>query len=117
MRLDPTSSEARLWKLLRALNREGANFRRQAAVDNFVYDFADYSARVLIEQDGGVHAFPEAIMRDMKKTLHAKQNGFDLLRVTNDDVWKRPDWVFGQVRAFRAAPRPLPPPRKGEGES
>jgi very-short-patch-repair endonuclease len=117
MRLAPTSSEARLWKLLKHVNREGANFRRQAAVDNYVYDFGDYSARMLIELDGSAHRLENAILLDAKKNAHAKEQGFRLLRVTNNDVWGRPDWVVDQVRACRAAPYPPPPPRKGEGES
>jgi very-short-patch-repair endonuclease len=115
MRREPTSSEVRLWKLLREENRLGANFRRQVPVEGFVYDFGDYSARLLIELDGGVHSLQSAMLNDLKKDRLAEQNGFHLLRFKNNDIWSRPHWVRAQVRALHDAPHPLPPPRKGEG--
>jgi very-short-patch-repair endonuclease len=102
MRLEQTPSEARLWKMLRQLNADGAHFRRQAAVDTYVYDFGDYSARLLIELDGVAHRLEGAALLDAKKNAHAAAQGFRLLRLTNQDVWGRPDWVMRQVRAFRA---------------
>jgi very-short-patch-repair endonuclease len=115
MRREPTPAEKDLWRLLRTLNRESAHFRRQVAVDRFVFDFGDYSARLLIEVDGPIHDVDEVKDRDGVKRLHAEKNGFRLLKFTNDDVWERPEWVLDQVRVLHAAPHPQPPPRKGAG--
>jgi very-short-patch-repair endonuclease len=93
-----------------------ARFRRQVALREWVYDFGDFGARLLIELDGGIHELPGNALRDQKKSQAAEAAGFDLLRLTNDDVWTRPDWVLDQVRVYLKAPHPLPPPRKGEGE-
>lgn len=41
LRVEPTASELRLWKLLRVVNREGAHLRRQAHVGALVFDVAD----------------------------------------------------------------------------
>jgi very-short-patch-repair endonuclease len=128
-----TASEKRLWKLLRA--EENAHFRRQVVVDDYVFDFGDYSARLLIELDGAIHRLNDVKERDEAKEAHALRQGFRILRVANSDVWDRPDWVLDQVRARRDAPHPLrrsnrstgpicrpsaerssAPPRKGEGE-
>ncbi|MBT9444990.1 MAG: DUF559 domain-containing protein [Hyphomonadaceae bacterium] len=125
LRAEPTTSEARLWKALRALNREGANFRRQCALGRFVYDFGDYSARILIEVDGVVHELIDDVrLNDAKKDTDAMAMKFRLLRVSNRDVWGRLDHVVSQIRALRAAPHPdgyaVDPPRPngswGEGE-
>ena len=71
---------------------------------------------MLLELDGGIHELPENAVRDQRKTQAATAAGFDLLRLTNNDVWTRPDWVLDQVRIFLKAPHPLPPPREGAGE-
>ncbi|MBL8551878.1 MAG: DUF559 domain-containing protein [Hyphomonadaceae bacterium] len=109
-----TLSERKLWKLLRP--EKDAHYRKQIAVDGYVFDFGDYSARILIELDGSIHRLNNVELRDKEKEAYAKRHGFKLPRFTNDDVWTRPDWVLDQVRALRDAPHPLPPPRKGEGE-
>lgn len=121
LRRDPTPSEARLWKALRALNREAARFRRQPAVGPWVFDFADHSARLLIEVDGGVHErLPGVAARDARKSAWAEAQGYRLLRFSNDDVWGRLDAVISLVRSAISDPHPLPStlrvdPHKGEG--
>lgn len=109
-----TPSEKKLWRMLREL--PDAHFRKQVALGDFVYDFAEYRARLLIELDGGVHDWPDVALRDLTKAEAAKAAGFNLLRLNNDDVWSRPDWVLDQVRQALRIPHPLPPPHKGEGE-
>jgi very-short-patch-repair endonuclease len=117
MRKNPTPAEKEFWRLLKELNGEDARFRfrRQVAIDHFVFDFGDYSARLLIEVDGPIHEIEEIQMRDRVKAAHAEKCAFKLLRLTDVDVSHRPDWVIEQVRAWHAAPHPQPPPRKGAG--
>lgn len=117
LRREATPTEQRLWKALRQLNREGARFRRQIALDAWVFDFGDLSARLLIEVDGGVHErLADVIARDADKTAWAAVNHFHLLRFRNDDVWGDLDAVLTAIRSTMSAPHPLPPPRKGEGD-
>ena len=105
LRPAPTPSEARLWKLLRLLNRdEGAHWRRQAHVGPYVFDFAELASRRLIELDGGVHALPDQERRDAEKAADAAARGFALLRLANRDVWDHPDWTLDQIRAFQPPP-------------
>jgi len=83
----------------------------------YVYDFADFSARLLIELDGVVHdLIDEVAAADARKQEWAASQGFKLLRLRNSDVWGRPDWVGDEVRRARIAPHPLTPPHKGEGD-
>lgn len=114
LRRELTPSEKKLWRYLR--DEPDAHFRKQVAMGAFVFDFAEYGARLLIELDGGIHALPENALRDAKKSEAARAAGFKLLRLTNNDIWTRPDWVLDQVRIFLKAPHPLPPPHQGAGD-
>jgi very-short-patch-repair endonuclease len=104
MRNAPTPSEARLWKALRRLNREGARFRRQVSLDGRIFDFGDLTARRLIEVDGGVHLrLPEVAERDAEKSAWASANRFRLIRVSNDQVWGDLDAVVAIRIAIQEA--------------
>ena len=109
-----TPSEQKLWKLIR--NEPNTHFRKQVAIDQVVFDFAELSSRLLIELDGGIHDLHEVAERDEAKSTHAHSAGFKLLRLKNNDVWARPDWVLDRVRLLLHAPHPLPPPREGAGD-
>ncbi|MBN8608122.1 MAG: DUF559 domain-containing protein [Caulobacterales bacterium] len=114
-----TPSEKKFWLLLREI--EGARFRKQAAIGDYVFDFANYGARLLIEIDGSIHERDDVKASDKAKTIYAITQGFRVLRLANNDVWDRPAWVLAQVREALGAgasdrPPPLAPPRKGAGD-
>lgn len=113
-----TPSEKVLQKLLRTI--EGAHFRKQVALGDYVFDFGGYSARVLIEVDGSIHRLPDVQANDKSKTIFAATQGFRVLRFENNDVWDRPAWVEAKVREALDAdaldrPPPLTPPHEGAG--
>jgi very-short-patch-repair endonuclease len=112
-RKEMTPSEKVLWKLLRSIN--GYTFRRQPPLDDYVFDFGCYGARLLIEIDGSIHERADVQLNDKAKTIHAITQGFRVLRFTNNDVWDRPAWVIDQVRARLDAPPPPPPTPQGGG--
>ncbi|MGQ0534263.1 MAG: endonuclease domain-containing protein [Caulobacteraceae bacterium] len=115
LRKEMTPSEKELWRLLREI--PGAHFRKQVAVDNRVFDFAEYGARLLIELDGVVREEPEVATFDEIKQADAEAAGFRVLRFTNAEVSMRPEWVVEQVRACLNAPHPpAPAPQGGGGE-
>ncbi|MFZ2030888.1 MAG: DUF559 domain-containing protein [Vitreimonas sp.] len=119
LRKELTLSEKKLRDLLRTI--EGAHFRKEVAVDDYVFDFGWLSARLLVEIDGSIHERADVQANDKAKTIHAIANGFRVLRFANNDVWDRPAWVVAQVRdALNAClsdrPPPLTPPRKGAGD-
>lgn len=118
-RKDLTPSEKKLRDLLRTI--EAAHFRKEVAVDDYVFDFGWYSRRLLIEIDGSIHERADVQANDKAKTIHAIANGFRVLRFMNNDVWDRPAWVVAQVcDALDACapdrPPPLTPPREGAGD-
>ena len=113
LRKEMTPSEKELWKLLRSI--EGVTFRRQPAIGKYVFDFACYGARLLIELDGSIHRLPEVQANDKAKTIHAITQGFRVLRFKTEDVRDRPQWVIDQVRARLSAPHPPAPSPQGRG--
>jgi very-short-patch-repair endonuclease len=50
-----TPEEVKLWVNLKVLNKQGYNFRRQAPVDGYILDFAEFTQRLIIEIDGVIH--------------------------------------------------------------
>lgn len=108
-----TPSETELWKLLRSI--DGHTFRRQPAIGDYVFDFACFGARLLIEIDGSIHERADVQANDKAKTVYAATQGFRVLRLQNNDVWDRPAWVVAHVRACLEAPHPPAPSPQGRG--
>ena len=113
LRKELTPSEKKLWLLLREI--EGARFRKEVAIGEYVFDFACYSARLLIELDGSIHERADVQANDNAKEIHAISQGFRVLRFANNDVWDRPAWLVSQVRARLSAPHPPTPSLQGGG--
>jgi very-short-patch-repair endonuclease len=112
-RKEMTPSEKELWKLLRLI--EDHTFRRQPAIGDYVFDFANYRARLLIEIDGSIHEREDVQANDKAKTIYAITQGFRVLRLANNDVWDRPAWVVSEIRARLDAPHPPTPTTQGRG--
>lgn len=113
LRKELTPSEKKLWLLLRGI--EGVRFRKEAPIGDYVFDFACYGARLLIELDGSIHGRADVQANDKAKTIYAATQGFRVLRFQNSDVWDRPAWVVAEVRARLVAPHPPTPSPQGRG--
>lgn len=101
-----TPQEIRLWGELRNLNCQGYHFRRQALVDGYILDFAEFRQRLIIEVDGSQHGFAKEQDRDARRDRHFETAGFRVLRLWNIDVDKNMDGVVLTIlNALR-----LPPP-------
>jgi very-short-patch-repair endonuclease len=113
LRSNLTDTEKKLWWRLRMLKREGFHFRRQVPIDHF--DFACYSARLVVEVDGGQHTWDEDARRDRARDAHLRSQGFRVLRFWNNDVLSNTDGVEEVIRdaLTRAAPTPNPSPQGG----
>src|SRR6195952_4573257 len=55
LRRNSTDAERVLWSELRDHRLNGAGFRRQVPIDNYIADFMCHAARLVIELDGGQH--------------------------------------------------------------
>ena len=118
LRHDMTDAERKLWSRIRA-HQVGVHFRRQAPLGPYVLDFVWFSARLVIEADGGQHADSE---EDRVRDAWLKAQGFQVLRFWNNEALQNIDGVLETIMAElnRApqnhAPPPRPSPVKGEGD-
>ena len=121
LRAEMTDAERKLWSLLRRKQLAGFRFRRQVPLGPFVADFACYSARLVIEVDGGQHGV--RVDHDERRTKWLEQFGWRVLRFWNEDVLREPENVIEMIRLAliesppqpSADPPPQPSPARGEG--
>ncbi len=116
MRQAPTPAEQRLWRVLR--NRQVGNykFRRQVVIGRFIVDFYCAAARLVIEIDGDSHASQET--SDLTRTAWLNDQGFHVIRFSNQDVNRQLDTVVRQIVLTceeRLKSAETPSPQEGEG--
>ncbi|WP_404371695.1 endonuclease domain-containing protein [Sphingomonas sp. MMS24-J45] len=84
-------------RLLRALKQAfpSMKWRHQAPVGPFYVDILCFSEKLVIEVDGDTHADRE--WRDASRTNVIEDEGFRVLRVSNNDVMQNLDGVIAQI--------------------
>jgi very-short-patch-repair endonuclease len=97
LRRNATSAERRLWQGLRREQIPGFRFRRQVILGSFVADFACFDARMVIEVDGATHGTDDEIDRDATRSAALAAQGYDILRFTNDDVFRNLEGVLETI--------------------
>jgi very-short-patch-repair endonuclease len=115
LRKNQTNAERRLWQHLRLLKHEGFHFRRQTPIDHLIVDFACFSARLVIEVDGGQHNMDAGLRDDAVRDAHLRRQGFDILRFWNNDVLSNSEGVIHEIRTALQLldPHPNPSPQGG----
>jgi very-short-patch-repair endonuclease len=117
MRKQLTPQEAQLWRVLKGLRSEGYHFRRQAPFRGYYLDFVCFKHRLVVEVDGGQHAFPEQARHDAVRDAVLAREGFRTLRFWNGDINTNLEGVCESIwgalsrepppwRASRACPSP-----------
>ena len=96
MRQNPTDAEALLWNYISG-GRLGVHFRRQHPVFDYIPDFVCLSYRLIIEIDGGYHFDGEQPEKDAERTKHLAEQGFTVLRFTNEEVLHDTDEVIDNI--------------------
>jgi very-short-patch-repair endonuclease len=117
LRLNMTDAEIRLWHALRATRFESYKFRRQVAIGRYIVDFVCYGARVIVEVDGSQH---EASLHDQQRDAWLVSQGFQIVRVWNNDVLMAMDGVLLKILQALRHPAPAPaghPLPQGEREA
>ncbi len=99
LRRAPTDAERKLWHVLRAHRLAGLSFRRQAPCGPFIADFLCAEARLIIEVDGATHSSDEEVAYDKRRDAWFAANGYRVLRVTNEDVYRNLDGVCETILA------------------
>ncbi len=97
LRRNQTDAERRLWVHLREMKHDGFHFRRQCPVGPYVADFLCYSARIVVEVDGGQHGTEPGLAHDEKRDAWFEANGYRVLRYWNDDVRKNVEGVVETI--------------------
>ena len=106
MRSEMTDAELRLWQALRKSGIEGLGFRRQAPIGPYIVDFFCPARRLIVEVDGGQHAFDGDRARDTERDAWLASQGYRVLRFWNHDVLSGVDDI---CRAILAASQEPPP--------
>ncbi len=112
MRREMTNAERKVWAALRGHRLEGLQFRRQQPCGPYIADFLCYAARLVVEVDGATHSTPEELARDSRRDAWFADNGFEVLRVTNAEVYGEFQGVVETIRLRvmgRIAPTPTLP--------
>jgi very-short-patch-repair endonuclease len=93
LRRELTEAERKLWYRLRAHRLAGLSFRRQAPCGPFIADFFCAGAKLVIEVDGATHSTDDEIAYDARRDAWFAANGYRVLRLTNDEVYRNLDGV------------------------
>jgi len=89
-----TDAEVVLWSRLRRNAAGGFHFRKQHPIGPYIADFACTEARLVVEVDGDTHSTDAELEHDRKRDMYLKAHGWRVLRVSNEDVYKRLDMVI-----------------------
>ena len=111
-----TDAEVILWSRLRRGLLAGRKFRRQHPIGPYIADFACVEARTVIEVDGATHSTDNEREHDRRRDAYLRKSGWKVLRVHNEDIYKRLCDVLNLICLEVPPPRPSagPPPQAGE---
>lgn len=97
MRNQPTEAEGLLWKALSGKNLNGYKFRRQHIVGEYIADFICLKQNLIVEVDGAIHQLPENKASDQERTNWLEEQGYRVIRFTNDEVLYKIDFVLDKI--------------------
>ena len=92
-----TPAESALWEGLRNKNL-GVKFRRQHPVNAYIPDFVCLEKLLVVEVDGGYHFVGNQQVSDEERTRYLEQNGFEVIRFTNEEVLGDIDGVLEKIK-------------------
>jgi leucyl-tRNA synthetase len=105
MRNSPTKAENILWLELKSKALEGFKFRQQHLIDDYIVDFVCLSKNLVIEVDGNIHDTKQEA--DAERTKILNEQGFDVIRFTNDEVLNDIEKVLAIIKETLHSTPPL----------
>jgi very-short-patch-repair endonuclease len=96
LREGQTRAEDLLWRNLRARQLDGAKFRRQVPVGNYIVDFVSFEKKIIIELDGGQHA--ETTASDAARDAWLQGRGYKVLRFWDNEIFQNTEGVLEVIR-------------------
>ncbi len=103
-RANAVQAETILWRALRDRRCDGAKFRRQTPIGDFIVDFVCFERRLVGEADGPSHASAEQQAKDEERDAWLGGQGFRILRLPNELVIASPAIAVERIRAALANP-------------
>ncbi len=98
MRNQPTEAESLLWDVLSNKKLDGYKFRRQHIIGNYIADFICLKTNLIVEVDGSIHQLPENKVSDKERTDWLENEGFRVVRFTNNEVLSNLDKVLKEIK-------------------
>ncbi len=111
LRRNMTDVERLLWQHLRAHRLQGAKFKRQQPLGNYIVDFVCFETKLVVEVDGGQHLDN---VQDEQRDAWLRGQGFEVLRFWNNEVLTQRDAVLERILQA-LSPSPLPLSHEGRG--
>lgn len=87
-RKNSTEAEDKLWQAVCNRQFKGLKFRRQHPVAGYIPDFVCLEKKLIVEIDGGYHDNLEQQKLDSFRAAWLEENGYRMVRFTNDEVQK-----------------------------
>jgi very-short-patch-repair endonuclease len=97
LRSAPTTSEARLWSVLRCRQLHGVAFRRQVVVGPYIVDFLAPEAKLVVEVDGSCHA--GRARQDARRDAELRELGYRVLRLPAELVMRELAEAVARIEA------------------
>jgi very-short-patch-repair endonuclease len=114
LRQRSTDVERLLWSHIRAGRFEGMKFRRQHPIGQYIVDFVCLERKMVIELDGGQHAFSDQAPRDIERDTWLEKEGYTVVRFWDNEVLINTSGVLEVIRRrLYRTPSPQSPPLKG----
>ncbi len=117
LRLQQTPAEAKLRACLRNRRVAGLKFRRQHSIGRYIVDFYCAACRLVVEIDGGSHAY--AVAHDRERTAWLNERAYGVIRFRNGDVFENlervADAILDVCDKGNVSPSPQPSPQGREG--
>jgi len=101
-RANAVQAETIVWRALRDRRCEGAKFRRQVAIGDFIVDFVCFDRRLIVEVDGPTHQGDERQANDRERDAWLTGQGFRVLRLPNELVIASTELAIARIRAALA---------------
>lgn len=90
-----TDAERWLWEYLRVI--PDVRFRRQHPIGDYIVDFVSLKLSLIIEVDGAYHSTPFQQYEDAARSEFLKEQGFFILRFSNEEVLYDTDNVIKTI--------------------
>ncbi|MCD6069116.1 MAG: type restriction enzyme [Bacteroidetes bacterium] len=100
LRKKSTTAEDLFWKIVRNRKLLNLKIRRQHPIGPFFADFYCHELLLVIEIDGSIHESEEIKKRDKRREQYLLQEGFRVLRFTNEDVLFNSQVIEETIKEF-----------------